>query len=595
MQVAVVSRCWPCRGICWGGLILSVGLLSAGCAPPASTKKSERESAELAAKADESRVQRNLQNAFETLRPEILGIASGPEQAIAVLNEWAKGAKVEAEKRNERWEPHQPHGLLKSLPKEWIERVSLDQFVERDAAYLRDCLWANRATKFGAGDAEKDLDVVVTLFEYVVRNLVLIPPGGRRVPLGPFDAIVLGRGTAADRAWVFAELLRQRNIDSVILSPRRASGDAGDDASFLIGVLFDKDILLFDPTLGLPVAADAADPKSPQVRLPASLRLVQREPELLTQLARDSGGRFTLTAKMLEAPQVELICQSEQLAVRMKRLQAELSGEEQAAVVSDPLEDGVDQPGLWSRVAKHPAAAWSPEDVTIWSYPEAVRESSTRMTSDQQKELTRLSLALGAPVRVQRFLAKADVNSKTPYDLEFGKPERTLMKRRLEHIIGRWTDAIPGYLAAQLYDVETPTSKSLEIVSADGKEKQPAAIATVAESRTLRFLMMQPQYAPIRKVHLLAGDDACFWQALCQFEQRRWEAANNQCVVYGNQHSNGGWFAANQSLLAAVLVKEKKLKEAIKALKEIDADDPLSAGARVMTARWQRLLAPPTE
>jgi hypothetical protein len=536
-------------------------------------------------------VQRNLQNAFETLRPEKLGIASGPEQSIAVLNEWAKGAKAEAETRNERWEPHRPHSLLKSLPKEWIEQVSLEQFVERDAAYLRDCLWANRATKFGAGDAEKDLDVVVKLFEYVVRNLVLIEPGTRQVPLGPFDVMVLGRGTAADRAWAFAELLRQRNIDSVILSPRRASGDAGDDAGFLVGVLFEKDILLFDPTLGLPVMADVAEPKSALPRLPASLRQVQRDPGLLTALARDSDGRFTLTAKMLEAPQVELICHTEHLAVRMKRLQVELSGEH-SAIVSDPLEDAEDQPGLWSRVAKHPAAAWAAEDVAIWSYPESIREAATRMTPEQQKELLKLSYSMGAPIRVRRFVAKANENG---YELEFAKPERMLMRRRMEHVIGRWSDAVPGYLAAQLYDVDTPTAKGLEVVSADGKKKDEAAVKTIDESRALRFLMMQPQYAPIRKVHLLAGDDACFWQALCQFEQNRWEATVDQCVVYSNQHSSGAWAAANQTLMAVALAKQKKLKEASRALREIGEGDPLSAGGRALTARWQRMLAAPNE
>ena len=165
MQDAVVLRCRQSQRVGWVGVILSVVLLLSGCAPPASTKKSQKVSTEDAAKAEDSRVQRNLQSAFEILRPEKLGIVSGPEQAIAVLNEWSKGAKAEAEKRNEPWETHRPHSLLKSLPKAWIDQVSLEQFVERDATYLRDCLWANRATKFGAGEAEKDLDVVVKLFE----------------------------------------------------------------------------------------------------------------------------------------------------------------------------------------------------------------------------------------------------------------------------------------------------------------------------------------------------------------------------------------------------------------------------------------------
>lgn len=564
----------------------SLVLLGAGCTPPAATNKPEKSQTEQADQQAESRILRNLQNAMETLRPEKLGIASGPEQSIAVLNEWAKGAKAEAEKRGEGWQPHRPHGLLKSLPKEWGELVSLEQFVERDAAYLRDCLWASKATRFGAGDAEKDLDVVVNLFDYVVRNVVLIPPRSRRVPVGPFDVMVLGRGTAQDRAWAFAELLRQRNVDSVILAPRRAAGEAPSDEHLLVGVLFEKDILLFDPTLGLPLTADAADPKSALPRLPLSLRQAQRNPDLLAAIARDSDGKFTLTAAMLEAPQVELICHSEQLSVRMKRLQHELSGE-QSVVVSDPLEDSEDQPGLWSRVAKHPAAAWSADDVAIWPYPEIVRESAANMTTDQQKELLKLSQSLGAPVRIQRLLMKPEGIGS---DLEFAKPDRALMKRRMEHVMGRWTDAVPGYLAAQLYDVDPPTAKGLEMVTADGKQKEEIAVVSATKTRNLRLMMMQPQYAHVRKLHLLAGDDACFWLAQCQYEQNRMQAVVDQCVVYGNQHSSGGWVAANQSLMAMALAKQKKLKPAIRALKEIDEDDPAAGGHHVLMARWQRLI-----
>ena len=565
---------------------LSFVLLWCGCAPPAATKKPEKSSTEAADQQAESRVLRNLQNALESLRPEKLGIVSGPEQAVAVLNEWSKGAKAAADKRNESWQPHRPHSLLKSLPKEWIEQVSLEQFVERDATYLRDCLWANKASRFAAGDAEKDLDIVVNLFDYVVRNVALIPARSRRILLGPFDVMVLGRGTASDRAWVFAELLRQRNVDSVILTPRHAAGEARNEEVVFVGVLFEKDIVLFDPTLGLPLSADAAEPKTLLPRLPLSLRQAQRDPELLATIARDSGGAFTLTAAKLDTLQVQMICHSEQLSIRMKRLQQELSGE-QSVIVSDSMEDSEDQPGLWSRIAKHPAAIWSSEDVAIWPYPESVREAAANMTLEDQKELLKLSQSLGAPIRVQKFLMKPDGRGS---DLEFAKPERTLMRRRMEHVVGNWTSAVPGYLAAQLYDVDPPMVKKLEMVSPDGKEKEEIAVVTSTETRNVRLMMMQPQYSHIRKLHLLAGDDACFWLAQCQFEQNRWQAVVDQCLAYGKQHSSGGWVAANQTLMAVALAKQKKLKPAIRALKEIEEDDPLAAASRVLIARWQRLL-----
>lgn len=585
----------PCsrwlRKFRWTATWLSLSLLCFGCTPPASTKSSTTKSDAAAEQEAESRTLRNLQNAIAGLQPDKLGIASGPEQAIAVLNEWARGAKRIADKSGSGWEPTRPHALLKSLPKEWIDQVTLEQFVERDATFLRDCLWAGQVAKFGAGDAESDLEIVLNLFEYVVRNVDLIPAGRRNVPLGPFDVMVLGRGTAQERAWVFAELLRQRNIDSVILVPRRALRDRDDEAYLLVGVLFEKDILLFDPALGMPLPADVAAPKSALPRLPMTLRQATHDPELLAAVASDSGGRFVLTAALLAASQVELICHTEQLSARMRNLQQGLAGE-QSTVVSDPLEDATDQPGLWSRVARHPAATWSADDVAIWSFPEAVREATAHLTPEQARELAKISASLAAPQRIKSIRGDEVTRSM---ELEFTKPERALMKLRMQHVIGHWPEAVQGYLAVQLYDVEPPTVKDFARVSANGKERQPIAIVSTLDKQNLRLLMMQKQQPQesVRKLHLLAGDDACHWVSLCQFEQNRLPAVVDQCREYDKWHSNGGWTAANQSLMATALAQQKKLKEAIRVLKEFDEESPSFAGSRVLMARWQRLLESP--
>jgi len=573
----------------WTALCMGLCLVSVGCARPASTKSATSKSEAVAEQEAESRTLRNLQSAIANLQPDKLGIASAPEQAIAVLNEWAKGAKHAAEKSGAGWEPTQPHALLKSLPKEWLEQIHLGQYVERDAAFLRDCLWASQATKFGAGDAESDLDIVLNLFEFVVRNVDLIPAGRRNVPLGPFDVMVLGRGTAQERAWVFAELLRQRSIDSVILTPRRTLRDREEESNLLVGVLFEKDILLFDPALGIPLPADVPAPKSALPRLPMTLRQATRDPELLAAVASDSGRRFSLTSTMLAESQVQLICHTELLSSRMRHLQQTLSGE-QSAVVSDPLEDVAGQPGLWSRVARHPAATWSAEDVAIWSFPEAVRQGAAHLTDEQQKELAKLSRSMVAPQRIK--LIRGDEVSRT-MELEFAKPERALMKLRMHHVVGRWPEAVQGYLAVQLYDVEPPTVKDFVRVSANGKQREQISIVRTMDKQILRSLMMeapQKEVREVRALHLLAGDDACFWVALCQYEQNRLRAVIDQCRVYANQHSSGGWVSANQWLMATTLAQQKKVKEAIRAFKDVDEDALSFAGTRVLTARWQRLL-----
>lgn len=587
MADVVVPHYRLLRNLVGATVLLSLNLLSFGCTPAASTKTTTTKSEAAAEQEAETRTLRNLENALANLQPDKLGIASSLEQAVAVLNEWAKGARRIAEKSGTAWEPTQPHSLLKSLPKEWMDQVTLSQFIERDAMYLRDCLWAGQASRFGAGDADSDLDTVVNLFDFVTRNVDLIPAGHRNVPLGPFDVMVLGRGTAQERAWIFAELLRQRNIDSIILTPRRASREAeADDHHILVGVLFEKDILLFDPTLGMPLPADAADPKSALPRLPMTLRQATRDPALLSAVASDSGGGFSLTASMLAASKVELICHSEQLSSRMRYLQQALVGD-QSVVVSDPLEDAADQPGLWSRVARHPAALWEEDDVTIWRFPEAVRDSAANMTTEQMTELANVSMSLAAPRRIRSL--KPDEVART-MELEFTKPERALMRLRMQHVIGRWPEAVQGYLAVQLYDVEPPTTKDFATVSPDGRERQEIAVVSTLDKQNLRLLMMQPANAHVRKLHLLAGDDACYWVALCQFEQNRLRVVVDQCRMYGNQHSSGGWTSANQLLMATAFAQQKKLKEAISALNEFDEDSASVAGSRVLMARWQRLL-----
>jgi hypothetical protein len=397
--------------------------------------------------------------------------------------------------------------------------------------------------------------------------------------------MVLGRGTAKDRAWVFAELLRQRNIDSVILSPRRKPGAAEDDDFLLLGVLFEKDILLFDPALGLPLAADTSAPKSALPRLPLTLRQATRDSKWLEAIAQDSGGRFALTAEQLADSQVQLICQAEQLSARMRHLQQELVGD-QSAVVSDPLEDVSDQPGLWSRVARHPAATWSAEDVAIWSFPQAMRDAVSQFTPEQSRELAKLTASLGAPMRITQI--KGDEINRS-IELQFSKPERALMKLRMQHVIGQWPETVQGYLAAQLYDVDPPTAKQLARVSSTGKHLGNISVVSTIEKQNLRLLMMEEANKHVRRLHLLAGDDACFWLAQCQYEQHRFRAVVDQCRMYANQHSSGNWVSANQILMAAAFAQQNKLDEAIGALKEIDDNVPSAAGNRVLIARWKRL------
>ncbi len=577
MQVAVGRR-----GSVAKRFALVVGLLVAvslsACGRPASEKKVQKNSGANSAPASDARTQRNLQNALTALQPDQLGISSDTERAIAMLEEWSTASR-DAEKDGQKWESAQTHNLLKSLPKEWLERATLDRFTSRDGGHIRDCLWANKAARF-AGSGDSELDRIVNLFYFVMRNVELIPTGQRKVPLTPFDVMMLGRGTTEDRAWIFAELLRQRQIDSVILKPRSDAADA-ETNWLLVGVLLEKDIFLFDPAMGLPLPADVAQPRSALPRLPATLQQAQETRGLLNAIARDSGGRFTVTIDALKSPQTELISNTCFLSNRMRRLQPELSGE-LSAIVSDPLDDVEGDPGLWVRVTKHPAATWNEDDVVLWSYPERQLEESVRLDEDQVKEMARLTYSLTAPIRIRGV--NSDQEKKT-FELVFGKSERALMKLRMQHVQGNWPTVVQGYLAVQLFEVDPPISKDVyEQVLAGFKE------AGLESSNAKRILRDQiPKN--IRDLHLRAGNDACYWMALCQAEQNRTKATIEQCNAYLDRYSSGSWAVPAKSLLAVSLAKQKRWKDAIETINDAEEDSIQFGNHQVLIARWRRLMA----
>ena len=121
---------------------------------------------------------------------------------------------------------------------------------------------------------------VVALFDLANTMVALAGKGEPTIPQSLHDITVIGKGTAEDRAWVFAELLRQGGIDAVILRPHsRADSAAGPDATaksagraseacrrWLVGALVDKQVYLFDPTLGWPIPTREDKGQSPMYR-----------------------------------------------------------------------------------------------------------------------------------------------------------------------------------------------------------------------------------------------------------------------------------------------------------------------------------------
>ena len=122
---------------------------------------------------------------------------------------------------------------------------------------------AASAVAGGAGTPEA---VAVALNRYVADTLFPVNPDGR--PAGTtYHARLRGEGDWADRAWLLADLLRQRGIDAVLLTPPGwGDGTPVGQRTAWVGAILPGDggaeVALFDLRTGLPVPS-AGDPERP--------------------------------------------------------------------------------------------------------------------------------------------------------------------------------------------------------------------------------------------------------------------------------------------------------------------------------------------
>lgn len=130
-----------------------------------------------------------------------------------------------------------------------------------DVTALRDARWlADIARQVRAGVAPDDeLAAAVALFRWTVRSLApvsdppMVPtasnPGSRW--LLPGEILLSGRASAAQRSWIFLELLRHAGLDGVML----ATGDAASSPPrpWLPALVSGGEAYLFEPAYGMPI------------------------------------------------------------------------------------------------------------------------------------------------------------------------------------------------------------------------------------------------------------------------------------------------------------------------------------------------------
>ena len=477
--------------------------------------------------------ERTLGSALDGLRPHRLGLSSESRVMVNTLNDWLNQCGAASASDDVEWDVAFHERLL---TESGFQNAQQTRYQEWDAAHVRNGLLAKTIVDNTVGDLRTDRERAVELFYYVVRTVELIPQGA--FPQTPYESLLFGKGTAEDRAWVFALLLRQLRLECVVLQPR-------DQPTWLLGVIIPgEDVDLFDPRLGLPIAAPD-DRSSPLPKRPASLTQVLEDDVLLRQYDLD-GARYPLTAESLKDVDVVAVGTSSTWSTRMERLQLEM---EEPVELFDGLGAGqLRETGLYDRIVDAGRdGLWAEDRVGVWPYPESCLAEAGELTNQQQKLLDAGLGVLEGPYEIKLEL-KDGVQQPVA---EGGR--RTLHHARIDQLLGKYGDALPFYVHSRI-----------------------------------KFQDFNSIQLPEVTANYLGADLATYWAAQSQFEQRDYQAALNSAELYLKQRPNGQFRLAALYLASLSLAYLERPEEASGLLSTEPQQAPQYAGDQMLVARWKQ-------
>jgi len=487
-----------------------------------------------------------LENGINLVRPDSLGLLSldglfrsDAKTAAERLSQWLRRPDCREAVPTEPLTDAAKEQIAGLLGSEGVTRVSTERLTPFDAAHIRDALLDFSTADNLSRGAERDVDRAVALFAYVARTISPQATGSVELPLTAYEAELLGRGSAEDRAWLFANLLRQLRIDSVIIRP----ADATETDPWWVAALLDDGVYLFDAVLGLPVPSSKSsnDVGTTLLPEPASWAEVLEQPHLLIDYRKAAGlDAAEIDAARLKSPQVELVGSESFWIQPMERLELSLT-EDRGVLLYDPLHDTQAGPGLISRVASAGASHWNADSIGVWPYTRRVRDARTNLPESQSQRLTQ---------RVEPYLGPVYVNTEGATPVA-EPPSRELWEKRIWHMSGRPAPAIGAYLKIR-HTALTP----------------------------------DPLLSPNdQSLNSKAGDEALYWVAQAQFDVRDFETA---ATTAGDYIADGGDRSDEAAgLIALCLAAQGKTDEAAKAVDALPETTPGLPRLKWLASRWR--------
>jgi hypothetical protein len=207
------------------------------------------------------------------------------EQIVVWLNQWLRQSMPKADWRVDP--------LLKTLSPELRadtelapylsdDGLSVTEFEPHEGRLLQEAIWHRDIARWARGESFQNVDRAAALFDWTVQNVQLIDDDAGMAHR-PWQVLLYGRGTAEQRAWVFALLCRQLGLNVVILATAPLPSESNVETAeapprFWLPALFDEgQLYLFDTRLGLPVPG-------PNGQTVATLQQVRSDDALLRQL-----------------------------------------------------------------------------------------------------------------------------------------------------------------------------------------------------------------------------------------------------------------------------------------------------------------------
>jgi len=269
------------------------------------------------------------------------------KQTVDRLNQWIQDQPPMAD-----WKVDP---MVAGLPKEYADLPSLKRLSDRafhvgaptfDGEALQQAVMARDVSTWARADQVEDLPRAKSLFDWTVRNIQLEPEmvdqAGKsaRVLQTPWETLLLGRGSAAERAWVFLLLARQQELDAAIVMPTELADPTRQNLGpWIIAVLSKGELYLFDPSLGLPIPAPNGKKLDERGQLsiePATLRQVADDEALLRQLDADFEHPYPLKAAQMKKVVALVEASPSSLSQRMRLLQSKLAGEDRLVLTAEP-------------------------------------------------------------------------------------------------------------------------------------------------------------------------------------------------------------------------------------------------------------------